>query len=194
MGLLDSITGGTTQSQSSFIDPNQSPLLNQYYGDIQGAYGQGVDPQMQQQLQGGLGELTPEVMEGLLSTVRGDYLPGGEAFNTQMEAMGRQIQPQLASQFGTAGRFGSGLHKIGLGQGLADAGAGIYSQERGRQESAISGAPGIYNNLSQTAYGQPYAGLDAYKQRIGSPTVLSQGSSSSSPGLGSLVGFNFGMG
>lgn len=190
MGLLDSITGGTQNSQRSFIDPNQAPLLNQYYSDLGEGGARGIDPNIMKQLQGGLGELNPAIMEGLLSTIRGDYLPGGEAFGNQMDAIGREIQPQLASQFGTAGRFGSGLHKLGFGKALTDAGTGLYQQERSRQQSAISGAPGIFNNLSQMNYDQPYAKMDAYRKRIGNPTVLSEGSSSSSPGLGGLVGFD----
>lgn len=251
MGLFSKILGGSKSSSSSksesssesrqesrdesfarsgarnrsFIDPLQSPLLGRFYGDLPGIYDQGVDTSFAPRLQSDLDQLSPAVMSGLLSTIRGDYLPGGEAFNDQMEAIGRTIQPQIASQFGRAGRFGSGLHKIGFGKALVDAGTDLYQdlyqQERDRQFNAFSGAPGIFDNFrniyNDINYNQPYASIDAFRRRIGDPTILREGSSdslssslgtslgtsrssskstssgagSSGGGLGGLIGFNF---
>jgi hypothetical protein len=191
MGLLDTILGGNESESQSFIDPNQAEYLKQIYGDAASIYGGSqTNPFFQQSFN----QMMPQINQGLLSTLRGDFLPGGEAFESQMRSIGNTIRPQLASQFGTAGRFGSGLHKIGYENRMMDAGANLYSQERGRQLGLMAQAPDIMSNMAQSYYGLPYQRMQPFRQAIGAPTVLNRGTSSSTQGLGGLIGFNYELG
>jgi len=107
--------------------------------------------------------LLDAAQEETLSTVRGDrfnsnpYLDA--TYNRAAEGVtrhfNRTVLPNLESRFAGAGRMGSGAYQGGLreaGRGLAGELSGMatsmygadYAAERGRQERATAGAPGMY--------------------------------------------------
>jgi len=100
----------------------------------------------------------------LQQTSQGDYLYGGEGFNAAYDAAARKVLPQVTGQAAGVGRYGGGLQQTELTGALGDVFAGMYGQERGRQEAAsqalaqltagerarATGAAGQYGGL----YGQ----------------------------------------
>ena len=84
----------------------------------------------------------PTANNELLATARGDYLFGGEGFDAAVDAATRRVMPEVFSAFGSAGRGDSGLARTALGQGIADAFAGQYGNERTRQLAAVAALPG----------------------------------------------------
>jgi len=92
--------------------------------------------------------LDPNSMTGTaqaqnLATVSGDYLYGGPAFDAAYQAAANKIIPQVQSQFGVAGRSGSGLAQTAMTSALTDAFASQYGQERDRQMQATAMAPSL---------------------------------------------------
>lgn len=78
-------------------------------------------------------------------TVSGDYLYGGDGFNAALEAAKREIFPMVKSTFNSQGRTGSGLAEAAAAEELGDVFAGMYGQERGRQQQAMGMMPQMYN-------------------------------------------------
>lgn len=66
-----------------------------------------------------------------------------DAFNDAFGAAVRRQQPGIISPFIGAGRGTGGLAQAALGQGQADAFAGLFNQERQRQLGAAQALPGI---------------------------------------------------
>ena len=87
--------------------------------------------------------LLPAAQEQNLATMRGDYLYGGPGFNAAFDAARRAITPQVQGAFERAGRFGGGLAQEAETRALADAFAGLYGAERGRQMTAMGMAPAM---------------------------------------------------
>lgn len=81
--------------------------------------------------------------QNIASTLRGDYLYGGPAFNRALEAAQAQIIPSIESRFARSGRFGSGLARAAEAKALGDVFAGQYGQERMAQQRAAMLAPQI---------------------------------------------------
>jgi len=75
------------------------------------------------------------------STLRGDFLAGGPGFDAAYQSAANRIIPQVSSQFGRAGRTGSGLAQTAQTGALGDAFANLYGQERGRQVTTSALAP-----------------------------------------------------
>ena len=94
-------------------------------------------------LAGGEGGFVPTAQQGLLETARGDFLFGGQGFNEAVDAATRFAQPRILSAFGLSGGGTGGLAQAAIGQSIADAFAGQFSQERGRQLQALGALPGI---------------------------------------------------
>jgi len=97
-----------------------------------------------------------------LNTLQGGYLNSNPYLNSMftsatqpmVDQFRNAVAPSLASQFSSAGRFGSGAHQQAitsaeqpLAQGLASAASSIYGgnyeNERQRQQAAIGAAPGF---------------------------------------------------
>jgi len=189
-----SLTGGSENSSSSFIDPTQQPFLKDIYGQAKSLYGN-VDPREQY----GVDALYNRGMYGsplnfgagaeLMKTLSGGYMPGSEAFGANLKSMYNQILPEVNSTFGGAGRFGGGLHKIGLENRMADAGQQLYNQERNRMMGAVGMAPEIANqdytdiNAVMQAGAFPWMNLNRYSSLIGGPTVLNQSQGTQQRGL-----------
>lgn len=79
----------------------------------------------------------------LQDTAQGKYLYGGEGFNNAFNAARNRITPMVQGAFESAGRFGGGLGQEAETGALADAFAGLYGQERGRQQMAQSQLSGL---------------------------------------------------
>lgn len=208
MGLFDAVGdvlglnrqelfGGQTQSSAPW--KAQQPYLQTMFGEAQRLY-QNQSPyinqaqqMMAQRAQRG-SPLLAAGQEGLMSTIQGDYLPGGARYNPMTEAIRREVMPSIDTRFGRAGRFGSGLHKIGLGQAITDRLAQGMEAERGRQFGAYEMAPqmaaadyGDINQLYQAGM-IPWQQLQAFQQGLGPTIGTSTGQSTTGllPSLGSI--------
>lgn len=87
------------------------------------------------------------VKEALTPTLQGDFLHGGDGFNSAVDAASRKIIPQVQSMFEKSGRSNSGLAQIGMTQALGDSFAQQYGQERQNQLTAANSA-----NTSNQSY------------------------------------------
>lgn len=85
--------------------------------------------------------LVTGMQQELGRNIQGDYLYGGPGFTAAVEAAQRQVLPQVQSQFGRAGRAGSGLAREAQTRALADVFAQQYGDERQRQMRAMAAAP-----------------------------------------------------
>lgn len=83
--------------------------------------------------------------QALEDTLSGEYLYGGEGFNAALDAASRAITPRVKSAFNRSGRTGGGLAQAAMAEELGDVFAGMYGQERGRQQQAIGMAPQMYD-------------------------------------------------
>lgn len=75
-------------------------------------------------------------MRTMGNTARGDYLYGGPAQQAFVDANMRMAMPGIFSAWGSAGRAGGQLGQLQLGRVATDAYAGMYGDERARQEAA----------------------------------------------------------
>lgn len=80
-------------------------------------------------------------MDTFNATVGGDYLFGGDGFNAALDAANARVIPQVQSMFSRAGRSGSGLAQTAMADAISNNFAGLYNQERGRQQQALGMAP-----------------------------------------------------
>ena len=185
MGLLDKLFGGGTQSSQSYVNPTQTPYLSDIYGTAQSTFNSPYVSQAQQ----AAGPLNTAAGGQYLDTLSGAYMPGSEQFGNTMQAMYNQIRPSLDSQFASTGRYGSGLHRIGAEDRMAQIGAGLYGDERERQMQAAQYGPQFAALLQQF----PWMALQNYANTVGPPTVLnrSQGQQTTGliPGLSSAFSF-----
>jgi len=103
----------------------------------------------------------------LQRTAAGDYLTGGGGFDNAYNAMMDRITPGLQSQWGRAGRSGSGLAQEAIAKAGADTFAGLYNTERGRQDAAAAQLAGLGSTERgrQDAAAAQLAGL--YDQSMG---------------------------
>lgn len=93
---------------------------------------------------------TSPVSNSLDATIRGDYLYGGPGFDAAYQASADRIIPQVNSQFGTAGRSGSGLAQGEMTRQLGNAFAGQYGQERNNQMQALQMSPSVrYSDMDR---------------------------------------------
>lgn len=175
MGLFDfvgDIFGGDAEvqpaapaSSTTTTEPwsVQKPYLEEIFEEAQKQYqdglpdfypGQGIAPFSADQ-QTAMGMVrdralagSPLVLSGadqLKSTLEGAYLGANPYLDEIIGTAQDEAQSRLASTFGRSGRYGSGLHKIGLGKELmgieADVRGKAYENERNRQMSAATMVP-----------------------------------------------------
>jgi hypothetical protein len=99
----------------------------------------------------------------LQGTLGGDYLFGGKGFDAAYNAAANKIIPQVSSLFSGAGRYGSGLAQQAMTSALADAFAGQYGEERGKQLLAAGMAPQMQGMEQQRLAAQQGVGA-GYEQ------------------------------
>lgn len=122
MGLFDSLFGinySKTKSQDSaetFVDPNQSPFLQDLYSQAQMLNSQGMPVE-------GVAGLNPMLMNAMMSSFNAGGMQGGSganlmgfganamtgtgnALNFANNAMGSGFSPEVSAAMGTAGMFG----------------------------------------------------------------------------------------
>lgn len=83
--------------------------------------------------------LITQSQQQLQATMAGDYLDPTQ--NPMWNRAAREITDRVNSQFGAAGRTGSAGHAGAIAQGLGDAAAGLYGDERNRQMQGMFFAP-----------------------------------------------------
>lgn len=115
-------------SQAQNLYQNQSPYVQQYQNALA------------QRAQSG-SPLNTAAGQGLQETIQGAYMPGGSKYQDISTALLNQIRPSIDSMF-AGGRYGSGLHKQGLGSALSDKLIANMGQERQNMLSAMQMAPG----------------------------------------------------
>ena len=124
----------------------------QYYGGQ--TYADLTAPQMQgiDQLQQGGNSAGAQSYFG--DVINGKYLDPSTnpALQGQLDAVAQNVMPQIGSAFTKAGMYGSTPNQTALAQGLS---AGMaapifqnYQQERGMQQQAASGAPGMNQQIA----------------------------------------------
>lgn len=105
------------------------------------------------------------------------------------------VMGAVGDQFGTAGRFGSGMHAAILGRELADAENraryGDYAQERAYQQDAIGqaqqlmgGSQSLLNNAAELPWIGVQAANGAVRQASGGYGTQTQ---TTSPGMGQML-------
>ncbi len=85
--------------------------------------------------------LNPMAQMQVGRTLAGDYMAGGEGYDAYLDSLMSQVQPAVASQFGSAGRAGSPGMAEALGRGIGRGMAPLYDAERSRMMGASSLAP-----------------------------------------------------
>lgn len=148
-------------AQNTFMDAAQgmgqgflSPELQNYFGSQDRAPADTIN-----QYRDALGFTQNQTAQDALeSTARGDYLYGGDAYDRAIQAASNAVLPQVASAFGggVGGASGSGLAKVAVGQGIGDAFARQYGQERVNQLGAANTLDaggrfdrGLYSGLAE---------------------------------------------
>lgn len=133
--------------------------------------------------------------QGLLSTIRGDYLNANPYLDATYQRAAAQVLPGVEGYFSRAGRTGSNSAANALGDTSVKLATDIYGQnyarERGLQNSAILNAP----SFSQGMTAAMYAPISQYMSTIGA----NRGTSMSTPYYdnplgsilsGALAGYN----
>lgn len=197
----------SSSQQSSFVDPNQQKFLEQIFGGAADTF-QNVNP--------GLGQAATQLgaqlggrSEGFLDSLQQQASGGNPFVGQQVDALGADIGrflqtqalPGIGQGFATANQFGGGRQGLAEGQAItgalsefASGAADIRSRGFGQQTQAALGGLGQLQdqfNLGLSPFLAQFAGLDAFADLIGDPTVLQQGTSTSSASSSS---FNLGFG
>ena len=126
----------TAEQAVAGLDPlQQQSLLQQQQLAEQGS------PLVPAGIQSVLGLLqgTSPAGQALTQTAQGQFLPGGvqgDLARQTFESLVRRGTPGVSSSFEAAGRTGSGLAQTGQAEVAANALAGVFGQERGRQLQA----------------------------------------------------------
>lgn len=204
LGSLGGLGGGGDNSTSNAPWIGQQPYLRDLWSNAKNLYSSpdpyGSDAMNMRADRAMAGSpLNQAAQAGLLNTLNGSFLPGGESFQQQMDAIGRAIRPSLDSQFASAGRYGSGLHKIGMEQRMTDAGLGLMNAERGRQMQAFGMAPQLaaqdYYDIDQLnqASQYPWQRLNNYQNVVGGQMFGTTQTTPKSNPLPALLGAGAGM-
>lgn len=146
--------GGGKQQVTQTTQPwqPQQPYLKAGYDAAQNAYlGQQPDFSFSPESEEAMNMITARARDGspinqdatgyLRDELQGKYLYGGAGFDAAYNAASNKIIPQVQSEFARYGRGGSGLASTAETSALGDSFAGLYNQERDRQQNALQYAP-----------------------------------------------------
>jgi hypothetical protein len=166
MGLLGALLGGAAGGMGANSTPAGVTTTVQDIPDW-------LKPYVMGNLAGGMGAqaglqgqqgATPTALDQYLKTIRGDYLD--PTTNPWLDKTYRHASDLVGagvdSRFSAAGRYGSGAHQGVLQEGMNNLATNIFGQnyqaERGRQDTAIRGAPAFDAGRAGAAYA-PYSGF-----------------------------------
>lgn len=131
-------------------------------------YTQSMVPGLSSQTQAGIGALTNNPNNSIYSQGIGGAIASMSdvaAGNIANDAVRQRVADDAAvyanSTFTNSGRFGSGSHREGLGEGIGNA---LAAHDYGRQQSAMAALPGLYQASMLPASANLQAGqiTDAY--------------------------------
>ena len=185
-------TTGPWKPQGEALQPGYDQAREQFLGPGN-QYDEWYRKQMAERGMGG-SDLERAGNQQLQDTLGGDYLYGGKGFDAALDAASNKIIPKVQSGYEGMGRHGSGLEKTAQTGAIADAFAGLYNQERGRQMGAANQVPQYsgmdYNNIGAVgqAGDQQRQWIERYLRSIGGA-----GSGSTQEGGGSLGGWGGGL-
>lgn len=189
------------QQQDNVFNSTQ-PQLEQFAGMQRDTYGR-VAPGAEQGIMGA---------QNLVNrNLSGEGLQGNPYLDAILGKTRENIAGTVSDQFGSAGRYGSGMHAAILGRELADAENRMryqdYGIERGYQQDAIGqsqqlmgGAQGLLNNAAELPWIGVQAANGAVRQASGgygtSTTTQKQGLGGMLAGIAGagLSGWAAGMG
>lgn len=154
--------GSTTTVQKADPWSGAQPYLKDIMGQAQNVYNQSANNQyypystvvpFSNATNQGLNAITQRATNGspligsaqdeLQKTISGGYLDPTQnpAYQTMMDSVTNQVN----SQFGAAGRTGSGMNQEALARGITQGGSQLYDQERQRQIQGMLFAPQMAN-------------------------------------------------
>jgi len=157
-------SGGGTSTTVQKADPwaESQPYLKDVMSKAQSVYGQSQGNQyfpgstvvpFSNETNQALGSISTRARQGspligaaqgeLQKTISGGYLDPTK--NPAYATMADDVTNRVQSQFGAAGRTGSGANAGALARGITEGGAGLYDQERQRQMQAQLFAPTMAN-------------------------------------------------
>jgi hypothetical protein len=114
--------------------------------------------------------LTAAAQEQNLATMRGDYLDPTQ--NPAYGGLMQDVRNQVNSQFGTAGRTGSGAHAGSMTRQMMDSAGRLYQQERTNQLNATQLAPTLAGQDYIDA--QALLGVGAQREGLGQQYINDQ--------------------
>ena len=134
--LQPAMQRGVERAEGLYQQGAPAPMqITPFSADTQQAFGM-----MRQNAANGMG-MNP-AFDQFNATLNGDYL-NGPGMDAQMQAATNRIVPQVQGMFARSGRGGSGLAQHAMTSALADAQAGLYSDERQRQMQMMGMAPNM---------------------------------------------------
>ena len=161
-------TSGLNNKQLNAAVSTIGTQLNTQLGKGVKGYEGSLVPAMSAQTQAGIGALTNNPATAAYSNgINGAIgnLAEVAAGNIANDSVRQRVADDAAlaanATFANSGRFGSGSHRQGLGEGVANA---LAAHDYGRQMDALAALPGAYSASNMPASAQLQAGslLDAY--------------------------------
>lgn len=187
---MSSGSGSTTQTIQQ-ADPwkGAQPYLYDIMGQAQNLYNQSAGDTyypgstvvpFSPETQAGLGAITNRATQGsplnaaaqqqLLSTIGGDYLDPTQ--NPAYGGLMQDVRNQVNSQFGAAGRTGSGAYTGAMTRQMMDAAGRLYGQERTNQLNATQLAPTLAGQDYIDA--QALLGVGSQRENLGQQYIQDQ--------------------
>lgn len=205
------LSGGSS-SQSGSAQKWAQPFAKTAASDVAGVYNanqpglqamagqvQGMVPELMQRFNAGNPLL--KAAQGYNSDIlSGKYMNGNPYLDAALATARGNITNTVNSQFGAAGRYGSGAHAGVLTQQLANAEnqarMADYNTQMGRMDQAAQAAPGLAQaeyiglpEILQTAgagASMPYVGTTAYSNALAN--LFNGGTQKQSGGIGGVLG------
>lgn len=203
---------GGSKSESGSAQKWAQPFAKSAAGDVASVYNmnqpglqamagqvQGMVPELMQRFNAGNPLL--KAAQGYNSDIlSGKYMSGNPYLEAALAKARGNVTNTVNSQFGSAGRYGSGAHTGVLTEQLANAENSArmadYNAQMGRMDQAAQGAAGLAQadyiglpEILQTAGAgatMPYVGTTAYTNALGN--LFNGGTQKQSAGIGGLLG------
>lgn len=164
----ETVTSGMNNAQLNQAVSTIGTQLNTQLGNGVKGYEGSLVPAMSSQTQAGINSLTNNPNSSIYSAGIGsaiasqaDIAGGNIANDAVRQRIADDAGVYANATFANSGRFGSGSHREGLGEGIAGA---LAAHDYGRQQQAIQNLPGLYQASMMPASANLQAGnmMDAY--------------------------------